>query len=55
MIMNRKCSKLNSCSKILKLIKFNIEFTGVRLKVEHNQLVGACWRFGWRVIELQGA
>jgi hypothetical protein len=29
--------------------------TGVRLKVEQNQLVGVCWRFGSRVIELQGA
>ena len=29
--------------------------TGVRLKVEQNQLVVVCWRFGSRVIELQGA
>ncbi len=29
--------------------------TGVRLKVEQNQLVGVYWWFGSRVIELQGA
>jgi uncharacterized membrane protein YccF (DUF307 family) len=28
---------------------------GVRLRVEQNQLVVVCWRFGSRVIELQGA
>jgi hypothetical protein len=28
---------------------------GVRLRVEQNQLVVVCWRFGSMVIELQGA
>ena len=31
------------------------DIIGVRLRVEQNQLVVVCWRFGSMVIELQGA
>lgn len=37
------------------IYEFKCPTTGVRLKVEQSQLVGVCWRFGSRVIELQGA
>jgi hypothetical protein len=37
---------------VVKNISFLI---GVRLRVEQNQLVVVCWRFGSMVIELQGA
>jgi hypothetical protein len=33
----------------------NLDITGVRLKVEQNQLVGVYWWFASRVIELQSA